>query len=79
MYIADYGNHRIRKVTVSTGFIFTFAGTGTSSFSGDNGPASLAALDRPGGVTVDSSGKHLIYSSLCILLPSCFIRQRVHR
>ncbi len=57
VYIADTYNHRIRKVTVSTGIITTIAGTGTSSYSGDNGPATSAALNYPSGVNVDSSGK----------------------
>ncbi len=56
VYIGDTGNHRIRKVTVSTGIITTIAGTGTSSFSGDNGAAISATLNQPVGVTVDSSG-----------------------
>ncbi len=56
MYIADYNNNRIRKVTVSTGIITTFAGTGTGSYSGDNGPATSAALNYPAGVALDSSG-----------------------
>ena len=56
MYIADSGNHRIRKVTVSTGIITTIAGTGTYSYSGDNGQATAAALYHPFGVAVDSSG-----------------------
>jgi len=56
VYIADYSNHRIRKVTVSTGIIITIAGTGTSSYSGDNGQATSAALYDPRGVTVDTSG-----------------------
>jgi hypothetical protein len=59
VYIAD--NQRVRKVTVSTGIITTIAGTGTSSFSGDNGPATSAELNYPFGVTVDSSGNNLIY------------------
>ena len=40
----------------SYGTISTFAGTGTSGFSGDNGPAIGAQLNAPGRVEVDSSG-----------------------
>ncbi len=57
LYIAEYGNHRIRKVTLSTSLISTIAGTGASSYSGDNGQATSAALNNPVGVAVDSSGK----------------------
>ena len=56
VYIADSFNHRIRKVTISTGIITTFAGTGTNSYSGDNGPATSATLYYPFGVAVDSTG-----------------------
>ena len=56
LYVADTYNHRIRKVTVSTGIITTIAGTGTSSYSGDNGPATSATLKNPSGVAVDASG-----------------------
>ena len=56
MYIADTNNNRIRKVTVSTGIITTIAGTGTSSYSGDGGAATSAALNCPEGLAVDSSG-----------------------
>ena len=55
MYIADHTNSRIRKVTVSTGIITTFAGTGTGSYSGDNGPATSAALKYPWGVVLDTT------------------------
>ncbi len=56
VYIADTQNNRIRKVTVSTGIITTFAGTGTDSYSGDNGPATSAELKNPSAVILDASG-----------------------
>ena len=59
VYIAALLNHRIRKVTVSTGIITTIAGTGRSSYSGDNGAATSAALYYPHGVAVDASGRIL--------------------
>ena len=55
IYIADTYNSRIRKVTVSTGIISTIAGTGTSSYSGDNGAATSAALKGPCGVVLDTA------------------------
>ena len=56
IYIVDHGNHRIRKVTVSTGIISTIAGTGTGSYSGDNGAATSAKLYNPHGVGLDTAG-----------------------
>ena len=66
MYIADTeNNHRIRKVTVSTGIITTIAGSSTSgSYSGDNGAATSATLYYPSAVAVDASGRILYY---CLL------------
>ena len=61
VYIADFYNNRVRKVTVSTGIITTVAGTGTSSYSGDNIQATSAALN-PYGVAVDSAGASLLIS-----------------
>ncbi len=59
VYIADTGNNRIRKVTVSTGIITTIAGSSTSgSYSGDNGAATSAKLNSPFGVTCDASGTY---------------------
>ena len=59
VYIADLTNNRIRKVTVSTGIISTIAGTGTGSYSGDNGAATSATLCGPHEVAVDASGRIL--------------------
>ena len=56
IYIGDFSNNRIRKVTVSTGIITTVAGDGKGGYSGDGGPATSAELDSPGGVEVDPAG-----------------------
>ncbi len=61
VYIAEYGNHCIRKVVSSTSIISTVAGTGTGGYSGDNGAATSAALNAPVGIAVDTSGKHLTF------------------
>ena len=55
LYIADYGNRRVRKVDAS-GNISTIAGTGAAGFSGDGGPATAAPVDGPTGVVLDSAG-----------------------
>ncbi len=55
LFIADRDGHRVRRVTPA-GIISTVAGTGTSGFFGDNGPALSARLNRPEGVAVDASG-----------------------
>jgi hypothetical protein len=60
VYIVDNTNQRIRKVTVLTGIITTIAGTGLESYSGDNGPATSAALKNPFGIALDSAGTSLI-------------------
>ncbi len=57
VYIADSGNHRIRKLTVSTSIITTVAGSSTSGdFGGDDASASSAFLNSPEAVAVDASG-----------------------
>jgi len=63
LYIADEGNHRIRKVTPG-GTITTIAGTGQPDFSGDGGPATQAALNTPMDVKVDASGTVYIADTL---------------
>jgi uncharacterized protein (TIGR03437 family) len=55
LYIADFGNSRIRKVTAGTGIITTVAGSAFVGSHGDGGPATSAELFLPSGVAVDSS------------------------
>jgi len=61
LYIADYGNNRIRKV--SGGMISTVAGNGSGGFSGDGGLATSASIDEPVGVAVDAAGSLYIADS----------------
>ena len=70
LVIADSANDRVRVVAASTGTfygqsmtagdIYTVAGTGTTGFSGDGGPATSAELDSPRGVTVDGDGNLVV-------------------
>jgi hypothetical protein len=55
LYMADEANERIRLVATD-GLISTFAGNGTTGFSGDGAAATNASLAGPTGVAVDGSG-----------------------
>ncbi|HBY62448.1 MAG TPA: hypothetical protein DEH78_21710, partial [Solibacterales bacterium] len=55
LYIADTGNHAIRKVSPA-GTITTVAGTGQPGFAGEGEPAVRARLYGPYGVAVDAPG-----------------------
>jgi uncharacterized protein (TIGR03437 family) len=54
VYIADFGNHRLRRVDAA-GIITTIAGGGSSAGIGDGGPPSSAAV-LPADMAVDSAG-----------------------
>jgi sugar lactone lactonase YvrE len=54
VYVADYGNNRIRKVS-SAGLVTTVAGTGSAAFA--DGLNVLASFDSPVGVAVNSAGQ----------------------
>jgi polygalacturonase/sugar lactone lactonase YvrE len=62
IYIADTTDNKIRVVN-STGTIQTFAGTGTTSSSGDGGLATAATIDNPQGVLTDANDNVYIADS----------------
>jgi streptogramin lyase len=61
LFIADFNNHRVRRVDAETGVISTVAGTGTAGSAGDGAAATAAHVDGPFGVTIDEDG-HLYIS-----------------
>jgi sugar lactone lactonase YvrE len=59
LFIADWGNQRIRKVNTN-GTITLFAGNGANGYTGNGGPATNASLSYPVGVATDASGNLFI-------------------
>ena len=53
LYIADYNNQRIRRVSAATGIITTIAGNGTKGSTGDGGLATAAQIMNPEGLAFD--------------------------
>src|SRR5271166_2320550 len=62
IYIADTGNHVIRRVTPA-GIITTIAGNNTGGYTGDGGAATSAEFEFPASTAVDSSGNVYIADS----------------
>jgi len=60
LYIADTGNHRVRRVAVGSGLISTVAGTGSAGFNNDGITAINAQLFSPTCVSIDGSGNMYI-------------------
>jgi hypothetical protein len=56
VYFTEGFNNRVRKITVSTGIITTYAGTGAFSYGGDGGAATSAAFFNPNGLAIDTAG-----------------------
>jgi sugar lactone lactonase YvrE len=56
LYVADSGNHRVRRIAIATGAITTVAGNGVEVFAGDNGLATAASIDSPNGLAMDAAG-----------------------
>ena len=58
LYVADSGNHTIRKLTISTGAVTTLAGSpGTSGSSDGNG--ATARFFLPSGITTDGTNLYV--------------------
>ena len=53
VYVADRHNHCVRRIDASSGIVTTFAGNGSSGFSGDDGPAACGGMVEPNGLALD--------------------------
>ena len=64
LYVADYLNHRVRRVDVTGQAVTTVGGVGTTGLKGDAGPADAAEVDGPRGVSMlGDSGAMLVADS----------------
>lgn len=64
LFVAESGNHCIRKVNLKTGVISTVAGTGQKGYTGDGGPATQATFNEPYAVLVSPEGDLYIVDRL---------------
>lgn len=60
LYIADAGHEKIKKVNLSTGKIYSVAGTGISGYAGENDSAFRATFNGIEGITLDNIGQLFI-------------------
>jgi streptogramin lyase len=57
LFICDVKNHRVRRVDMKTGKIFTFAGTGEKKAPAASAPLASAPLFGPRALDFDSAGR----------------------
>jgi len=73
LYIADYGNHKIRRVDTNTGMVSTVAGTGEPGYM--DGSGDMARFHMPGDVKLTWDGGSLLVADTinhlirCVTLP----------
>lgn len=56
LYFCEVGNHRVRRLDLTTDRISTVAGSGEKGYAGDGGSALEAALNEPYEVRFDAAG-----------------------
>jgi sugar lactone lactonase YvrE len=63
LYTAGLDN-KVRRIDLSTGIITTVAGSGVAGYAGDGGQASLARLNGPQRLEIDSQGNIYVADTL---------------
>ncbi|KAL1529166.1 hypothetical protein AB1Y20_000125 [Prymnesium parvum] len=62
LFVAEYGNHRIRQIAISTGVVTTVAGSGSPAFADGTGVA--ASFAHPQGLIVSPDGTTLFVADV---------------
>ena len=61
LYVAEYGNHTVRKIVISSGVVTTLAGSAGSTGSSD-GTGISAKFNTPMGITTDGKNLYVVDS-----------------
>ena len=56
LFVAESGNHRVRRIDTNRWVIYTKAGNGNGSLEGDGELATNASINGPAGIVVDQAG-----------------------
>ena len=64
LYLADTGNHVIRRIDLASGTIERVAGSGQRGFAGDLGPPLQARFASPYGLAFDAAGNLYVADTL---------------
>lgn len=63
VYLADEGNHVVRRIDAASHVVTTIAGTGDRGFAGDGGPATKAQLCFPRSLAFDRQENLYVFDS----------------
>jgi sugar lactone lactonase YvrE len=70
LFVADSGNHRVRRIDAMLGTISTVLGDGVAASSGDGIPATAYPVDDPRGLACDANGNLYVTSTTAVRLVS---------
>ncbi|MBS0265358.1 MAG: hypothetical protein JSS02_25715 [Planctomycetes bacterium] len=57
LYVADIGNHRVRRIDLKSGIVETFAGDGKNRSTPDGAPVAGTSVNGPRALDFDSQGQ----------------------